>query len=162
MDAHFDDFKNSYYDYPLLRKHFEHLCQFWALSFRVELLTRGNNTNNYVERSFGILKDIIFARTQAYNLVQVFQFVVTNMEEFYERRLLGIAHKHPGHLRVANRFLCPGWEGVNVNSIKETGIKNEFSVLSASQDDLFYIVNSEFGTCTCPVGVSGAPCKQLQ
>ena len=46
-----------------------------------------------------------------------------------------------------------------MNYIKETSIRNEFSVLSTRQDDLFYIVNSEFGTCTCPVGVSGAPCK---
>jgi len=58
MYAHFDDFKKSYYNYPLLRKHFELLWErrrFWALSFRVGLPTRGNNTNNYVERSFGIL-----------------------------------------------------------------------------------------------------------
>ena len=133
--------------------------QFWALSFRVGLPTRGNNTNNYVERSFGILKDIIFAKTQTYNIVQVFQFVVRNMERFYERRLLEIAHKHPRHLRIAKRFLCPGWEEVNVDSIKETDIRNEFSVLSTRQDNLFYIVNSEFGRCTCPMGVSGAPCK---
>src|SRR2546430_13493800 len=78
---------------------------------------RGNHTNNYIERSFRILKDIIFARTQAYNCVQVFQFVVTNMERFYERRLLGIAHKHPGHLCITKPFLCPGWEGVDVNSL---------------------------------------------
>jgi hypothetical protein len=50
-------------------------------------------------------------------------------------------------------------EGVDVNSIKETGIRNEFSVQSTRQDDLFYIVNSEIGTCTYSVGVSGAPCK---
>ena len=111
MDVHFGEFKSSYYSYPLLRRHFELLWErrrFWALSFRFGLPTRGNNTNNYVERGFGILKDIIFARTQAYNIIQVFQFVVTNMERFYERRLFGIAHKHPGHLRISKRFLCSG------------------------------------------------------
>ena len=81
------------------------------------------------------------------------------MERFYEWRLLGIAHKHPGHLHITRRFLCPGWDGVTANSIEETNVRNKFSVLSAGQDDLFYTVNSEFGTCTCPVGVSGAPCK---
>ena len=162
MDANYREFGQTfYYFYPLLRKHFESLWerrQCWALSFRIGLPTRGNNTNNYVERSFGILKDIIFARTQAYNVVQVFQFVVTNMERFYEQKLLGIAHKHSGHF-IAKRFLCPGWEGVDANSIEETGVKNEYSVLSTRQDNVFYIVNSEIGTCTCPVGVSGAPCK---
>ena len=81
------------------------------------------------------------------------------MERFYERRLLGIAHKHPGHLRISKRFLCPGWEKVDSNSIKETSIENEFLVLSTRHDNLSYIVNSEFGSCTCPVGISGAPCK---
>src|SRR6266496_3431030 len=116
MDMHYNEFKRDFYDnYPLLQKHFKLLWnrrQYWALSFRAGLPIRGNNTNNYIERSFGILKDIIFARTQTYNCVQVFQFVVANMERFYERRLLEIAHKHPGHLRIAKRFLCPGWEGV--------------------------------------------------
>src|SRR4051812_12824415 len=74
--------------------------QCWALSFRVGLPTRGNNTNNYIERSFGILKDIMFARTQAYNCVQVFQFITTNMERFYALRLLSLAHRHQGAVSV--------------------------------------------------------------
>ena len=71
MDMHYSKFKKSFYRlYPLLQRHFELLWnrrQFWALSFRARLPMRGNNTNNYIERSFGILKDIIFARTQAFN-----------------------------------------------------------------------------------------------
>ncbi|CAG8727706.1 16494_t:CDS:2, partial [Gigaspora margarita] len=89
---------------------------------------RGNNTNNYVEQSFGLLKDIIFARTQAYNCVQVFQFVITSMEHYYERRLLGIAHFHPGHIRIAKRFLCPGWEAIDAENIQQSEINIEFLV----------------------------------
>ncbi len=94
MDMHYNEFKQKFYNYDLLQKHFELLWnrrQFWALSFRVGLPIRGNNTNNYIERSFGILKDIIFARIQAFNPVQIFHFVTMNMERFYARRLLGIA-----------------------------------------------------------------------
>ena len=62
--AHYYEFKQKFYDnYPLLRKHFELLWEyhcFWTLSFRSELHMHGNNTNNYVERSFNILKDIVF------------------------------------------------------------------------------------------------------
>ncbi|PKK58339.1 hypothetical protein RhiirC2_796476 [Rhizophagus irregularis] len=100
---------------------------------------RGNHTNNYIERSFGIMKNIIFARTQAYNPVQVFQFITMNMERFYERRLLGVAHKHPGTLCIANA--------------------NEFLVPSTKNNELIYVVNSEIGVCTCPIGMSGTPCK---
>ena len=62
MDACYHEFKQNFYQpYPLLQRHFQLLwdwCQFWALSFHVRLPIRGNNTNNYIERSFGILKDI--------------------------------------------------------------------------------------------------------
>jgi hypothetical protein len=164
MNAHYSEFGQKYYhQYPLLRKHFELLWErrcFWALSFRSALLIRGNNTNNYVERSFGLLKDIIFARTQAFNSVQVFRFVTENMERFYKRRLLGISHRHPGHMEISKKFLCPGWETVDGNSIQPTTIENEYLVQSTKKESgLFYIVNSAIGTCSCPVGITGAPCK---
>jgi len=163
MDTRYYEFKQKFYHhYPQLQKHFELLWErrcFWALSYRSGLPTRGNNTNNYVERSFGILKDIIFSRTQAFNSVQVFQFVTKNMERFYQRRLLDFANKHHGHLQIANRFLCPGWETINENEIQKTSVANEYLVPSAEQSGLFYIVNCEFGTCSCHVGISGAPCK---
>lgn len=105
MDKHYYEFKQSFYQcYPQLGKHFELLWErrsSWALSFRSKLHIRGNNTNNYVERSFGILKDLVFARTQAYNCVQVLQFVIMNMERFYVHRLLSFAHRHPGTYRIA-------------------------------------------------------------
>ncbi|CAG8808027.1 11770_t:CDS:2, partial [Racocetra persica] len=46
-----------------------------------------------------------------------------------------------------------------MNFVQQTGVENEFLVLSTSQNNLFYIVNSEIGTCTCPMGMNGAPCK---
>lgn len=162
MHTHYCEFKQMFYGrYPQLRKHFEILWErrcFWALSFRSELYMRGNNTNNYVERSFGILKDLVFARTQAYNCVQVFQFITMNMERFYVLRLLSFAHRHPGHLRLAKRFLCPGWDTINMNAIQKSSVENEFFVPSAQSSNI-YVVNSEIGTCTCPIGMTGAPCK---
>jgi hypothetical protein len=163
MDMHYREFTQTfYYFYPLLQKHFELLWerrQYWALSFRVGLPMRGNNTNNYIERSFGLMKDIIFARTQAYNPVQMLQFIITVMERFYARRLLEVAHKHSGNLHIAKRFLCPGWETIDANSIQKTSVENEFLVQSTRDNDIFYIVNSAIGTCSCPVGMTGAPCK---
>lgn len=162
MNSNYHEFKQLFYQqYPLLQKHFELLWErrnFWALSFRSKLPIRGNNTNNYVERSFGILKDIIFSRTKAFNSVQVFHFVTEIMERFYIRRLLGIAHGHPRHA-IAKRFFCPGWETVDGNSIQQTTIENEYLVPSTKELGLFYVVNSAIGICSCPVGITGAPCK---
>jgi hypothetical protein len=163
MNTCYNELKQNFYQlYPQLQRHFELLWErrhLWALSFRSGLLIRGNNTNNYVERSFGILKDIVFARTQAYNCVQVFQFVISNMERFYERRLIGFANRHPSSLQIAKRFLCPGWEKVEANSIQKTKIEHEYLVPSTQNANTFYTVNSEIGTCSCPIGINGAPCK---
>ncbi|PKY55713.1 hypothetical protein RhiirA4_475356 [Rhizophagus irregularis] len=124
-----------YYSYPQLQKHLDLLWerrQFWALSFCSVLPIRGNNTNNYIERSFRILKDIIFARIQAFNSVQVFHFVTENMDRFYKLRLLRIVHKHPGHT-IAKRFFCPGWEIVDESLIQQTTIKNKYLVPSTRE-----------------------------
>ncbi|PKC72096.1 hypothetical protein RhiirA1_452730 [Rhizophagus irregularis] len=65
MDRQYNEFKQSFYQYyPKLEHHFELLWErrsSWAHSFRSGLHIRGNHTNNYIERSFGILKDIVFA-----------------------------------------------------------------------------------------------------
>ena len=47
----------------------------WALSFRVEKIFRHNHTNNYAEAGIRILKEIVFGRLKAYNLVQMFEFI---------------------------------------------------------------------------------------
>jgi hypothetical protein len=94
-----------------------------------------NNTNNYIERSFEIMKDIIFARTQAFNPVQVFQFIIINMKRFYACRLLRIAYKHHRHLKIAKRFLCPSWEKVSANSIQETN-----GSVSVEKEEITFLV----------------------
>ena len=62
-------------------------------------------------------------------------------------------------LQIAKRFLCPGWEDINSSGIQKTNVENEFLVPSTKNNGVLYIVNSEIGACSCPVGMSGAPCK---
>ncbi|CAG8782104.1 7471_t:CDS:2, partial [Gigaspora margarita] len=65
-------------------------------------------------------------------------------------------HEH----NALERFLCPGWEMIDATKIQQTEISMEYIVLSQKDSsDLFYTVNMEFCTCTCFVGLSGAPCK---
>ena len=49
---------------------------FWAHCYWRSTIIRGNHTNNYAEAGIRILKDLVFARVKAYNLVQMFYFVV--------------------------------------------------------------------------------------
>lgn len=163
MENRFLEFKSKYFiRYNQLAVHCTHMWErrnSWALSYRQNLLLRGNHTNNYVERSFGLIKDIIFARTQAYNAVQIFQFIITNMERFYERRLLAIANRQTGYLELSKRFFCPGWEIVNQQEIKHDDINNIYIVPSVTKPGQFYIVDPSIGTCTCPAALGGTPCK---
>ena len=69
--------------YPSFIQHMENLWEkreLWAHCFRKTLLIRGNHTNNYAEAGIKILKDLIFGRVKAYNLVQMFYFVVETLE----------------------------------------------------------------------------------
>ena len=81
--------------YPQLAKRLEQFWERrneWAISYRIDLMTRSNHTNNYAEAGMRILKEIVFGRVKAYNLVQMFQFVTTTMEAYFTTRLLDIAH----------------------------------------------------------------------
>ncbi|KAJ8366669.1 hypothetical protein AAFF_G00345510 [Aldrovandia affinis] len=49
----------------------------WALSFREDAPTRGNNTNNYVEAAMRVLKDKILQRTKTFNLPQLFDLLTS-------------------------------------------------------------------------------------
>ncbi|CAB4431809.1 unnamed protein product [Rhizophagus irregularis] len=161
MNVEYQKFQLQWYNkYSKLARHCSLLWErreFWAVSFRDGALTRGNHTNNYVERSFGIIKDIIFSRVKAYNPVQVYFFIIGNMERFYERKLLAIANKQLNS--ISKRFFCPGWESVDQNKIVSANIEHMYYVQSTSKSDTFYIVDSNIGICTCPKGNAGGPCK---
>ena len=75
--------------YPHLLKYFEGLRSRkseWALALRKHLMLRGNNTKNISEAGIRILKEIIFQRVQAFNLVQIFDFITITLEMFFRTK----------------------------------------------------------------------------
>ncbi len=46
-----------------------------------------------------------------------------------------------------------------MDAIQKSSVEHEFYVKSVNNANLFYTVNSEISTYTCPIGVSSAPCK---
>ena len=55
----------------------------WALSRRLEKRMRGNHTNNYAKAGMRIIKEIVFGRIKAYNLIEMFQFITVTMEKYF-------------------------------------------------------------------------------
>ena len=54
--------------------------QEWALCHRKNLITRGNNTDNYTESMINIFKSVILQRMRAYNLIELFKFITEDLE----------------------------------------------------------------------------------
>ena len=48
---------------------------------------------------------------------------------------------------------------MKMDTIQKGNSENEFIVESVQNAGRFYIVNSGIGACTCPIGMTGAPCK---
>ena len=160
--------------YPSFVKYLESLesmKESWALCFRSELLIRCHNTNNNVEAQFLIIKDIILQRVREYSVVALFDKLVVDFNDYYKNKLLSIASSSfDGNYR--NRFAGKSKEksGMGYKKTTEDEFKymeanlvdhghNVFSVPSAKKDHTSYLVDMEAGTCICPVGINGAPCK---
>ena len=80
----------------------------WAHCYRKSLLIRGTHTNNYAEAGIKIiLKELVFGKVKAYNLLQMFYFVVDTLELYYKRKLLNIANNRiePICTRVGDKGL---------------------------------------------------------
>ena len=107
-------------DNPIVKKHRkyeEHPASVfetrkaWAICFRSNLLTRGNNTTNYVESAMRIVKDKVLYRLKAYNVTQLVDFLLTRMESYYARRLLDVANNRTANIQQSRYF----WNDSDVN-----------------------------------------------
>ena len=155
----------SYKKDAVIRKHekfMKHLENYWerrdewAICFRDQTLLRGNNTNNYAESGIRILKDIVFRRVKAYNLVQLFDFVTVTFELYYECRLLVVAHNRMDRY-IALRFKGLGASKVNMSHIRKSDFEDVYIVKSLSYDGVEYKIDTKKWHCTCTIAWTGKP-----
>ena len=145
--------------YENFKKHLESYWERrgeWAICFRDQTLLRGNNTNNYAESGIRILKDIVFKRVKAYNLVQLFEFMTVTFELYYEHRLLAVAHNRMDRY-IALRFKGLGASKVNLCEIRESDSEGVYIVKSQSHDGVEYEVDTSRCHCTCTIAWTGKP-----
>lgn len=75
-------------------KYFEDLCKMekaWAIWYRKEFMTRGSNTNNYVEAQFLVVKDGILKRQRQFNINQLLDKLLNDFEQHFKIKLLSVA-----------------------------------------------------------------------
>lgn len=63
----------------------------WAVCYRKKLFTHCHNTNNIIESSIRIFKDIVLERCKAFNTAALVDFVFKVLEEYHKRRLIKFA-----------------------------------------------------------------------
>ena len=120
-------------------------------------MIRGNHTNNYAEAGIKVLKELVFARIKAFNVIEMIAFVVDVMELYYQRRLIHLANNRIDRF-IGLRFCGMKSSSVPAESIKK-GENNLFYVNSRQERGLVYVVDMHLGTCSCKGGISGAPCS---
>ena len=128
----------------------------WALSYRVEKMMRGNHTNNYSESGIRILKEIIFGRVKAYNLIQMFEFIT---EKYYTNRLLDIAHSRY-RPNIALRFKDIYESAHSITTVVQ--IRDSIYCVAENLKqigELEFTVDMEIGTCSCLKGCTGSACR---
>lgn len=122
----------------------------WGFCYRKNALVRGNNTNSYAEAGMRILKELVFSRVIAYNLIQMFHFITETIERYYQSKLLSVAHSRVDH------FISVRFQGLHARAYKKESIqqltKGQFSVPSMTERGVTYHIDMEIGICTCPQG----------
>uniref|UniRef100_A0A2S2PBP9 SWIM-type domain-containing protein n=2 Tax=Schizaphis graminum TaxID=13262 RepID=A0A2S2PBP9_SCHGA len=131
----------------------------WALCYRKGLITRGQNTNNISEAGMKIIKDVILDRTKAYSPVQLFFFIVNELDAFYEMKILDIAANRPAQY-LKKKYILTDTQKKDLIFKKLDGYRNIFEVHNNSSNTQ-YCVDLDVGICSCPKGDTGYPCKHL-
>lgn len=146
--------------YPQFSKYLENLAQRkieWCVAYRQDCLTRGHNTNNLVEASIRVFKDVVLKRCKAFNPVALAEFVVKVLEKHHQRRIQKFASFRVSKPEHEYKKFC-----IKATNLKVEKIQNNlFHVSSATHSNVVYKVHSELGLCECPAGIGGAFCKHL-
>ena len=130
----------------------------WSYCYRKRLMLRGNHTNNYSEAGMKILKELIFSRVKAYNLVQVFHFLTDTLESYHCRKLISVSNNRLDSY-IALKFKGLHAAKISKECIQETECKNVYIVQSKTDRTMSYTLDMIVGVCTCPQGIDGSPCS---
>ncbi|XP_049771680.1 uncharacterized protein LOC126147940 [Schistocerca cancellata] len=121
------------------------------------MLIEGHNTNNISEAFVRILKDRIFERVRAFNVVQMVDFFLTKVNLYFQRRLLDAANG------ASPKSFCRPIKAPSQEILAKIRQVNEDVLLVSSEkrQNHYYIVNMAVLVCTCCQGNAGKICKHI-
>ncbi|KAH8021050.1 hypothetical protein HPB51_012334 [Rhipicephalus microplus] len=130
----------------------------WVQLYRLDVLTRGHNTNNFVEATTRVLKDIILNRVEAFNAVALVDSVALVWEKYFESRILRHAYSRVAAHQLLYKRLLSRTPKHAAKAIQVVG-QGQYIVPSATHPSSSYEVYADIGLCTCLFGKQGAFCK---
>lgn len=139
-----------------LKKHLTSLWnrrEEWCLAYRSNILTRGNNTNNYCKSSIRIFKDVVLQRCKVFNMCALVDLIANTFE--HKKRLIQFANGRARNLMLAYEKFCQA-----SSSIKDIVHMDDNTYFVKKKTDL-YVVDCELATCDCPYGAGGRFCKHI-
>lgn len=129
----------------------------WAMAFRQNTLIRGHNTNNYNEVGTKNIKEDVMSRLKSFNMTQLFDFMTVSYDAYCKRRIADCLCNRMTNYRSSRYF------------IDEAKIANLKAEVSSDCPDIYFVENKDskqtykvdlsIDICSCPRGVTGAPCK---
>ena len=114
--------------------------------------------NNYAEAGIQIVKELVFHRVKAYNIVQIFSFITECLELYYTRKLLSFAHNRVDRY-ISLKYQGMKSTGIGTNDIQKLDKENIFLVNSQTERGVKYLVDMNLGICSCTGGQDGSPCS---
>jgi len=145
---------------PTLKKHLEELqCREaeWALCFRTELLIRGHHTDNLSEANIRIMKDQLLNRMKAFSITQLFDFMSTKLDAYFERRISEVITNRVSNY-TSSRYFIDKKKLVPLTCEK---IAKDTYLVKNNEKGTSYTVDTEVELCSCIAGIGGALCKHL-
>lgn len=146
--------------YDNLKLHLEQLWgrrKEWCLCYRVNLITRGNNTNNYAEASIRIFKDIVLQRCRVFNACALVEFITDSFEKYHKRRLIEFSNSRRTELELTYLKFARKAKDISVTEIDQSC----YHVASKADSHMFYTVCTDIAMCDCPFGQNEQFCKHL-
>ena len=167
----FDEAKQKFETDPLVLKYPQYVdhiekayfsrIEKWALYHRMELQlpTADVNTNNFVERSFRILKDMVFMRLKAYNLPDVTSILLSDGYKFYHTKLVDVGNgRFSVNTSASTQHATTTYTKDQVVEICDS----MFMVESSKDENVHYMVDMRNNFCECSTGKLGGQCKHKQ
>lgn len=121
----------------------------WCLAYRSDIITRGNNTNNYCESSIQIFKDIVLQRCKVFNMCALVDFIAKTFETYHKKRLIHFANGRARYLRLAYEKFVQECENIEyIEHVEDnTSLNRRQILISLIPTQQLATAHMELGTC---------------